>query len=175
MTTEQDIQNSELIDWVIFSELLLMDEDEEGFSKGLITTFVEQLLGIYTEMETIIEDSKLKGSPTDEELVKLSSLGHYLKGSAALLGLRKVQSQCERIQNYGNKKSSAADEESSEILGKSSTTTGSASSAAAAAATAKAPTENKEWLKLIEDLLNISKTEFTKTRLILSGYFGEEL
>jgi osomolarity two-component system phosphorelay intermediate protein YPD1 len=32
----------------------------------------------------------------------LSSLGHFLKGSSAALGVSKVQSLCEDIQNYGN-------------------------------------------------------------------------
>jgi HPt (histidine-containing phosphotransfer) domain-containing protein len=33
--------------------------------------------------------------------VQLSSLGHFLKGSSAALGLSKVQASCEKIQHYG--------------------------------------------------------------------------
>ena len=36
-----------------------------------------------------------------KDLAKLSSLGHYLKGSSATLGLTKVRDSCEKIQNYG--------------------------------------------------------------------------
>ena len=36
-----------------------------------------------------------------KDLGKLSSLGHFLKGSSAALGVFKVQSSCERIQHYG--------------------------------------------------------------------------
>jgi len=33
---------------------------------------------------------------------KLSSLGHFLKGSSATLGVTKVQNSCESIQHYGD-------------------------------------------------------------------------
>lgn len=32
---------------------------------------------------------------------ELSSLGHFLKGSSAALGLNKVKDSCEKIQHYG--------------------------------------------------------------------------
>lgn len=38
------------------------------------------------------------------DLPKLSSLGHYLKGSSATLGFIKLKDECEKIQNYGNMK-----------------------------------------------------------------------
>lgn len=37
----------------------------------------------------------------DEDLEKLSELGHFLKGSSATLGLVKVRDGCEKIQRYG--------------------------------------------------------------------------
>ena len=36
-----------------------------------------------------------------KHLDKLSSLGHFLKGSSAALGVTKVQATCEKIQHYG--------------------------------------------------------------------------
>ena len=36
-----------------------------------------------------------------KDLEKLSSLGHFLKGSSAALGVHKVVQSCERIQHYG--------------------------------------------------------------------------
>lgn len=39
-----------------------------------------------------------------KDLTKLSSLGHFLKGSSATLGLTKVKDSCEKIQHYGQKK-----------------------------------------------------------------------
>jgi len=34
----------------------------------------------------------------------LSRLGHFLKGSSAALGLRRVTESCERLQHFGNRK-----------------------------------------------------------------------
>lgn len=36
-----------------------------------------------------------------KDLAELSSLGHFLKGSSAALGVSKVQSSCENIQHFG--------------------------------------------------------------------------
>ena len=35
------------------------------------------------------------------DLAQLSSLGHFLKGSSATLGLTKVKDSCEKIQHFG--------------------------------------------------------------------------
>lgn len=43
----------------------------------------------------------------DGNLSELSSLGHFLKGSSATLGLTKVKDSCEKIQHYGQKKDEA--------------------------------------------------------------------
>lgn len=43
----------------------------------------------------------------DGDLNQLSSLGHFLKGSSATLGLTKVKDSCERIQHYGQMKDEA--------------------------------------------------------------------
>jgi HPt (histidine-containing phosphotransfer) domain-containing protein len=39
---------------------------------------------------------------TQTDLSELSSLGHFLKGSSAALGVSKVQLSCEDIQHYGH-------------------------------------------------------------------------
>lgn len=36
-----------------------------------------------------------------KDLPELSSLGHFLKGSSATLGLNKVKDACEKIQHFG--------------------------------------------------------------------------
>ena len=40
----------------------------------------------------------------EQDLDELSSLGHFLKGSSATLGLVKVRDSCEKIQHYGARK-----------------------------------------------------------------------
>ncbi|KAL6453256.1 YPD1 Phosphorelay intermediate protein YPD1 [Candida maltosa Xu316] len=71
-----------------------MDEDEEGFSHSLFETFVSQVEETFEEIDNYLKEKNLE---------KLSSSGHFLKGSAAALGLAKIANQCERIQNYGHK------------------------------------------------------------------------
>lgn len=39
---------------------------------------------------------------------ELSTLGHFLKGSSAAIGLEKVQASCEKIQHYGAKRDEEA-------------------------------------------------------------------
>jgi osomolarity two-component system phosphorelay intermediate protein YPD1 len=49
--------------------------------------------------------------PRDKkDLADLSSLGHFLKGSSATLGLTKIKEACEKIQNYGGKRSATGEE-----------------------------------------------------------------
>ena len=38
-----------------------------------------------------------------KDLLSLSELGHFLKGSSAALGVAKVQATCTSIQNYGKR------------------------------------------------------------------------
>lgn len=115
-----------------------MDEDEPGFSKSLIQTFIEQAQEIFKDI-----DSKLDSSKPD--LNDLSSLGHYLKGSAASLGLVKIQEQCERIQNYGLKKDFDG------------------------------ALNDKSWEDAIKEALEKAREEFGNARTFFSDYYKEEL
>jgi osomolarity two-component system phosphorelay intermediate protein YPD1 len=47
-------------------------------------------------------------------LSELSRLGHFLKGSSAAIGLKKVKATCEKIQNYGNCKDETGSSDVSE-------------------------------------------------------------
>lgn len=49
-----------------------------------------------------------------KNLSELSSLGHFLKGSSAALGITKVQNTCEEIQHYGKKEDVKASHELTE-------------------------------------------------------------
>ena len=51
-----------------------------------------------------VRDCSRSGTPprsTKKDLLTLSNLGHFLKGSSAALGVSKVQATCEKIQHYG--------------------------------------------------------------------------
>ncbi|KAI5453211.1 Phosphorelay intermediate protein [Naganishia albida] len=79
----------------------LDDEDEDGegggheFSKGIVWNYFEQANTTFDEMKEALEK---------KDLPKLSSLGHFLKGSSAALGVSKVKDSCEKMQHYGNKR-----------------------------------------------------------------------
>lgn len=87
---------SELINWPVFSEIVSMDQDEPGFALSLVQTFFEQAQDTLKKVHTILSQE-----PGPEQMQTLSGHGHYLKGSAAALGLGDVMNQCEIIQNAG--------------------------------------------------------------------------
>lgn len=88
-----DLSSHDGIDMTTFSQILEMDEPGDNeFSSSIVFGFFEQAEGTFEEMDTALESS---------ELEKLSSLGHFLKGSSATLGLVHVRDGCEKIQRYG--------------------------------------------------------------------------
>lgn len=142
---KQQLQESGLVEWPVFSELIAMDEDEEGFSKSLFKTFVDQVLETFTEIDENLEQKNLD---------KLSGLGHYLKGSAAALGLNKISSQCERIQNYGHKNNFDNFELADEDIEVDS---------------------DDYWVELIKDALKHARSGFDSSRKALNDYFDDDL
>jgi osomolarity two-component system phosphorelay intermediate protein YPD1 len=52
------------------------------------------------------------------DLAELSSLGHFLKGSSAALGVSKVQLSCENIQHFGQLREGNAFITEAEAIGK---------------------------------------------------------
>ncbi|PWY87698.1 histidine-phosphotransfer domain, HPT domain-containing protein [Aspergillus heteromorphus CBS 117.55] len=84
---------SESIDQTTFEQILEMDDEGDNeFSKGIVIGFFDQAETTFEKMEKCLKE---------EDLAELSSLGHYLKGSSATLGLTKVKDACEKIQHFG--------------------------------------------------------------------------
>ncbi|WWC86369.1 uncharacterized protein L201_001245 [Kwoniella dendrophila CBS 6074] len=115
---EKPESDEDVIDMETFQQIMDMDEEDDdgdddgekhAFSKGIVWGYFEQAEATFGEMEEAI---------AAEDLQKLSSLGHFLKGSSAALGIIKVQASCEKMQHYGNKRDeeSGADLESPEAL-----------------------------------------------------------
>lgn len=78
--------------------------------------------------------------------MKLSSLGHFLKGSSATLGLVKIRDGCENIQQYGkNENVDGSPELDSELC-----------------------------LKRIKEALKEVKTDYRDVESKLRKYYGEE-
>jgi len=82
------------IDAVTFNQILEMDDEDPNrdFSKEIVFKFFDQVDDTIEKMKSFI-----KAKDFDE----LSSLGHYLKGSSATIGLIKIRDACEAIQNLG--------------------------------------------------------------------------
>ncbi|RKF75288.1 Multistep phosphorelay regulator 1 [Golovinomyces cichoracearum] len=87
----------ENVDAATFMQILEMDddEDEKEFSKSIVLGFFDQAEATFIKMDDALES---------KDLAALSSLGHFLKGSSATLGLSKVMNSCEKIQHFGQKK-----------------------------------------------------------------------
>jgi len=84
------------VDREVFDQILEMDEDEEReFSSGIVLGFLDQAESTFKSMDAALKT---------KNLLELSHLGHFLKGSSATLGFNKVKDECEKIQHYGSKK-----------------------------------------------------------------------
>jgi len=96
-----------MIDLPTFEQILEMDDDddEREFSKAIVYGFFEQAETTFSQM-----DDSLK----KKDLPQLSSLGHFLKGSSATLGLITVKDACEKIQHFGALKNETGTEEIAE-------------------------------------------------------------
>ncbi|KAI9441219.1 histidine-phosphotransfer domain HPT domain-containing protein [Lactarius indigo] len=101
------------IDMDVFGQILELDEDDDDFSQGMVDDYFSQAEKTFTEMAAALEE---------KDLEKLSSLGHFLKGSSAALGVFKVQSSCEDIQHYGQLREGSKVIEKEDAIAKISTT-----------------------------------------------------
>jgi len=92
-----DLKSTGMIEMPTFEQILEMDDEEEerDFSKSIVYDFFDQAEATFEKMDAALQE---------RNLLELSSLGHFLKGSSATLGLIKVRDSCEKIQNYGAKK-----------------------------------------------------------------------
>ncbi len=77
----------------IFTQLLEMDdEDDREFSKSIVWNYFDQAETTFDEMDAAL---------SSQNLGELSTLGHFLKGSSAAVGVIKVRDSCEHMQHYG--------------------------------------------------------------------------
>lgn len=86
----------------------------------------------------------------DANLDELSSLGHFLKGSSATLGMTKVKDYCEKIQHLGSRK---------EESGENSTS----------------PQEDSYYLKKIKSIPDELDQEYRRVEKLLRRFYGEKI
>ncbi|EPQ27866.1 uncharacterized protein PFL1_04610 [Pseudozyma flocculosa PF-1] len=85
----------EIIDMDIFSQLLEMDDEEDReFSKSIVWNYFDQAENTFQKMDSAL---------ASKDLPELSTLGHFLKGSSAAVGVIKVRDSCECMQHYGKR------------------------------------------------------------------------
>lgn len=88
----------------------------------------------------------LTSTRKDRDLEQLSSLGHFLKGSSATLGLIKIRDGCEKIQRYGKNENVDGSPEPDDDL----------------------------CLKRIDEALETVKTDYREAESALKKFFDEE-
>jgi HPt (histidine-containing phosphotransfer) domain-containing protein len=149
--------NVPIIDMETFQQILELDEDEtRDFSAGMVWAYFQQASSTFDDMSAalyvplprlcplvIAQASSCRAS---KDLLQLSSLGHFLKGSSAALGVSKVQAACEKIQHYGK----LWDDQTGESLSEA------------------------EALKKIEPLLKIGKKEFVDAERWLKDWYADQ-
>ena len=141
----------DFLDATTFEQLLEMDDDDDReFSKGIVWNYFDQVKNSFAPIE---EGMYISFIPvfTDEysrkrDFHSLSSLGHFLKGSSAAVGLIKLKASCEKIQNFGNK----LDE------------------------TGNSPISGDDALAKIADVLVVTKKDFRDAETWLKRFYGED-
>ncbi|CAL9727786.1 phosphorelay intermediate protein Ypd1p [Monosporozyma unispora] len=161
---------SEVINWNILNEIISMDEDDPEFSKSLITQYIDQAITTFGQM-----DEHLVG---DKDLKELDSLGHFLKGSSAALGLQRIAWVCERIQNLGRKSENVFPNRI-ELLSTLPSTIGVDAGDLSESNDGQETVENSNgdelYLNLIRQALSQARIEFKLARKELSHYYKTEL
>ncbi|KAI5855809.1 putative histidine phosphotransferase HPT1p [Tricharina praecox] len=93
---EKALVVEEIIDMATFEQIREMDDEgSDEFSRAIVTGFLDQARETFDQMDTSIQK---------KDLEQLSSLGHFLKGSSATLGLVKIKDYCEKVQHFGENK-----------------------------------------------------------------------
>ncbi|PWZ01980.1 histidine-phosphotransfer domain, HPT domain-containing protein [Testicularia cyperi] len=122
----------------IFSQLLEMDDEEDReFSKSIVWNYFDQAESTFLKMDTALANT---------DLLELSTLGHFLKGSSAAVGVIKVRDSCECMQHYGKEH----DEDG------------------------VSPLSTEEALKKITDTLRDVKVQYKEAEKALKGFYDEE-
>ena len=113
-----DIKKSSDIEYDVFAQILEMDDDEHDrdFSRTIVFEFFQQAENTIKDIENTLYELSISPYQAlntianipmcyrkDRNLGELSSLGHFLKGSSATLGLTKIKDACEAIQHLGAK------------------------------------------------------------------------
>lgn len=118
---------------------------------GLVSALLPSTLTVGYSTYWPVWDAWLTCTPLqpareEKDLYNLYTLGHFLKGSSATLGLTKVRDGCEKIQRYGKKENLDG-----------------------------SPEENEQiCLERIEEALKAVKTDYAEIETVLRKYYKDE-
>ncbi|KAG1743295.1 histidine-phosphotransfer domain, HPT domain-containing protein [Suillus paluster] len=87
---DSEPSKGDVIDEEVFNQILELDDGDRSFVSAMVTEYLGQVEDTFNEMDQAMETKDLK---------QISQLGHFLKGSSAALGVRRVSATCEKIQN----------------------------------------------------------------------------
>ncbi|RGP76040.1 osomolarity two-component phosphorelay intermediate ypd1 [Fusarium longipes] len=148
----EDVEFGDNIDMATFEQILEMDEPGDSeFSHSIVFGFFDQVDETFVEIEQALRTStdyclSHAFNREDEDLEKLSSLGHFLKGSSATLGLVKIRDGCEAIQRYGKNENL----DGSELK------------------------DDEKCLKLIRECFAVVKTDYKEVEKLLKQYYDQK-
>ena len=161
---------SDVINLNMLNVIISIDVYDPLFSKSLITQYIDQAITTFGQM-----DEHLVG---DKDLKELDSLGHFLKGSSAALGLQRIAWVCERIQNLGRKSENVFPNRI-ELLSTLPSTIGVDAGDLSESNDGQETVENSNgdelYLNLIRQALSQARIEFKLARKELSHYYKTEL
>ncbi|KAG2060638.1 histidine-phosphotransfer domain, HPT domain-containing protein, partial [Suillus hirtellus] len=80
----------DIIDMEVFDQIVELDDGDSSFVSAMVTEYLGQVDSTFNKMDKAMET---------KDLIEISQLGHFLKGSSAALGVKQVSSTCEKIQN----------------------------------------------------------------------------
>ncbi|KAG0700430.1 signal transduction histidine kinase [Suillus ampliporus] len=80
----------DVIDMEVFDQIVELDDGDYSFVSAMVTEYLQQVKTTFKDMDKAMETKDLK---------QISQLGHFLKGSSAALGVKRVSATCEKIQN----------------------------------------------------------------------------
>ncbi|SCU96296.1 LAME_0F15764g1_1 [Lachancea meyersii CBS 8951] len=130
----------QVINWDTLNEIVSMDEDSPDFSKNLVIQYFDQAATTFQQIQ-----QELDGRC---ELEQLASLGHFLRGSSAALGLQRIAWACERIQNLGRRREGSNQGQD---------------------------LPDSHYAGLIKENLFFARTEFSAAKAELSAFYKSEL
>ncbi|KND92258.1 Multistep phosphorelay regulator 1 [Tolypocladium ophioglossoides CBS 100239] len=132
-----ELNLEDVLDMTAFNQVLGLDAPgNNAFSLSIVLDFFSQAEDTFLSMDEALQQ---------RDLNSLASLGHYLKGSSAAVGLIKVRDGCGKIERFGKKQNE----------------------------TGLAEPDTEVCLQRIDEVLRTTKTDYYTAAGVLRKYYGQ--